>query len=105
MEVVNNIDKEYYEGRFYTIYLGSYGEHQFKVYGYNDIGSVLDALGAYCRDKGYLGLLSHVGYKMLLADCDLDEDIFNENWYPVNGGEYHLNICGLNVIEGQDKLK
>ena len=101
METINNQDKEYFDGRFFNIYIGSYGEHSFKVYCTNDLQSALEMIGEYCRDSGYHGLLDFRSYDELLADCDNDEDIFNEQYYPINGGEYYLDIISM-IVEYND---
>ena len=95
MEVVNIKDKEYYDNNYQVFSLGF---SQFKVYCNTDTGAALEAIGEYCKKKGYNG---HLGfdYEKLMNDCDNNESIFDENWYPVNGGEYYLNIMGMHVSD------
>lgn len=95
MEVVNQQDKEYYDGNYFNIYFGSYGEHQFKVYCNNDLQAALEILGKYCKDKGYSILIDERPYDEILADCNNDENIFNEQYFPINGGEYYLGMVLL----------
>ena len=100
MEVVNLQDKDFYDGRFFIITMGSYGGFQFKVYANSDLVDTLDILGAYCKEAGYTGLLSFDSYNDLLVECDNDDDIFNEQYFGCNGGEYYLRIMDMHVEEG-----
>ena len=99
MEVVNSHDKYFYNGRSVIITLGSYGYFQFKVYYGGDLASALDVLGEYCKDAGHNGILSFESYDSLLAECDNDEEIFYEQYFPINGGEYYLNIINMHVMD------
>ena len=38
------------------------------------------------------GLLNFSPYDEILADCDGDEGILSERWFPVNGGEYYMQM-------------
>ena len=87
-EVVNDEDKRFYGGRAYIIPIKCFA---FRVYaGYEN--EALEMLGRYCKDHGYTGLIENKSYDELLKECNGDEDILNEEYYPVNGGEFYLHI-------------
>lgn len=100
MEVVNKQDKNYCNGNYFNIdiCLGCLGMYTFKVYYYNDdFQGALELLGEYCKEQGYSGLIDERSYDEILADCNNDEDIFNEQYYSINGGEYYLCISDIHV--------
>lgn len=99
MEVVNAGDKEYFGGVFFAVQVG---HERFKVYGSSDTGAVIEKVGAYCKDKGYTGLLEFRTFSELREYFGGDEESVHERYYPINGGEYYLDIYGLQIEEGFD---
>ena len=91
-EVVNETDKEYTNGNLFLLAIGSHGEHKFAVYA-SHLQEALEILGEYCKTKGYTGLLEF-DYDTLLEFYDGSEDYVDENYFPVNGGEYYLSMPG-----------
>lgn len=91
-EVVNPDDREYADHNAFLLALGSYGEHKFTVYATN-LQDALEVLGSYCKSKGY-NVLLEFDYDSLLEFWDGDEACIDENWFPVNGGEYYLQMPG-----------
>ena len=96
LEVVNAQDEEYYDGKLYNIII-NYGVG-FKVYA-NCVDEALEILGRYCKDYGYTGLIEDKSYDELLEECDGNEDILNEEYYPINGGEFYLYTHSLDIID------
>ena len=96
MNVVNAQDKEYYDGKFYNVSIG-YGD-SFGVYA-SCPDEALEILGWYCKANDYTGLIEDRSYDELLEECDSDENILNEEYYPVNGGEFYLSIHSLIIID------
>src|SRR5574344_1629488 len=94
LKVVNAQDKEYYDGELYNVVI-NYG-FCFGVYA-DCPDEALETLGRYCKDHGYTGLIEEKPYDELLEECDGNEDILNEEYYPINGGEFYLYTHGLNI--------
>ena len=94
-EVVNDEAKEFYGGRAYIISIKCFG---FRVYADCE-NEALEILGRYCKGHGYTGLIEYKSYDELLEECDGNEDILNEEYYPVNGGEFYLSTHSLNIID------
>ena len=92
LEVVNEEDKEYFDGHSEIFSFGSYGQYSFKVYDSSDTAEALETIGQYCKEKGYNGLLSFDVYDKLLEACDGDEYILVDQWFPINGGEFYLQM-------------
>lgn len=96
LEVVNAQDKEYYDGELYGVSI----DYSFCFGVYADCpDEALEILGRYCKDHGYTGLIEDKSYDELLEECDGNEDILNEEYYPVNGGEFYLSTHSLNIID------
>src|SRR5574344_1517609 len=89
MTIVNGCDKDFYNGNACKVHFGSYGEYCFLVYCNEYTSDTLDIIGEYCNNNGIAGLLNFSTYDEILADCDGDENILSEQWFPVNGGEYY----------------
>ena len=96
LEVVNAQDKEYYDGKLYGVSIDY--SSCFGVYA-DCPDEALEILGRYCKDYGYTGLIEDKSYDELLEECDGNEDILNEEYYPVNGGEFYLSTHSLNIID------
>lgn len=95
LEVVNAQDKEYYDGEIYNVVINY--NFCFSVYA-NCMDEALEILGRYCKDH-YTGLIEDKSYGELLEECDGNEDILNEEYYPVNGGEFYLYTHSLDIID------
>ena len=96
VEVVNAQDKEYYDGKLYNIVIN----YNFCFGVYSDCADeALEILGRYCKDHNYAGLIEDRSYDELLEECEGNEDILNEEYYPVNGGEFYLSTHSLNIID------
>ena len=96
LEVVNAQDKEYYDGKLYGVSIDY--SSCFGVYA-DCADEALEILGWYCKDHGYTGLIEDKSYDELLEECDGNEDILNEEYYPVTGGEFYLSTHRLNIID------
>ena len=99
MEVVNAQDKEYYGGKRYNVSIG-YGL-RFGVYAASP-DEALETLGKYCKDHDYTGLIEYKSYDELVEECDGNEDVVNEKYYPINGGEFYLHTTDLCLTEEED---
>lgn len=84
------------DGKLYNIII-NYGL-EFEVYA-NCTEEALETLGQYCKDQNYTGLIENRSYNELLEECDEDEDILNERYYPINGGEFYLSTYALDIID------
>ena len=90
MTIVNGYDKDFYNGNAWKVYFGSYGENCFLVYCDEYTPYTLDIIGEYCNNNGRTGLLNFSSYEEILGDCDNNEGVLEEQWFPVNGGEYFI---------------
>ena len=91
-EYCNPEDKDYTDGNAFLLALGSYGSHKFVVCATN-LQDALEVLGSYCKTEGYTGLLED--------NYDTDNEFFDEQYFPVNGGEFYLCIQSLYCEEVQ----
>lgn len=96
-EVLNESDKEYYDGKYFlvsTCYMpivkvySSYEGEALELYGFSLVGSS-------CVHSGD-------EFDSIFEECDKSEDILYETYYPVNGGEYWLDIRNLCMKGGID---
>ena len=96
-EYVNREESSYYEGHGYDVNMYGCGTI-FRVYA-DSLGEGLELVGEYCKNMDYQGLYTTRPWQELLAECNGDEDILDENWTPINGGEFYLNIFCVSVNE------